>query len=217
MGPSLSPEPTGATPPRPGADTSLSEGELDVLFGLADRAIRAGLAGRPAYEIDVEDLPPALRRPRGAFVTLEVHGQLNGCIGTLESDEPLGVAVARCAWEAAFADPRLPRLRVEDHPHLDIKVSVLSPLSPVIAHSEAELVDQLRPGVDGLVIAHGRHRATFLPAVWSHLPAPLDFLRHLEQKAGLWPGHWPRDMQAWRYTSVEHRRAAADIAGGKAA
>lgn len=217
MGPSSSPEPPGPTPAGTEDAISLSEAELDVLFGLADRAIRAGLAGHPAPELDVEDLPPALRRPRGAFVTLEVHGQLNGCIGTLESDEPLAVAVARCAWEAAFADPRLPPLRVEDHPHLDIKVSVLSPLSPVTAHSEGELVDQLRPGVDGLVIAHGRRRATFLPAVWSHLPGPLDFLRHLEQKAGLWPGHWPRGMQAWRYTAVEHRRAAADIAGGKAA
>lgn len=211
----MSHEPREPSAPRTDARTGLSEADLDLLFALADRAIGAGLAGRRPPDIDVEDLPPALRQTRGTFVTLEVRGALNGCIGTLETDEALGVAVARRAWEAAFADPRLPQLSTEDYPHLDIKISILSPLAPMAANSEAELLGQLRPGIDGLVIAHGRHRATFLPAVWSHLPHPLDFLRHLEQKAGLPPGRWRTGMRAWRYTSVEHRRSVANITGGK--
>lgn len=214
MEPSLSTEPRDSAAPTE-ACPGLPDADLELLFALADRAIRAGLAGQQVPEIDVEGLPPALRQPLGIFVTLEVRGQLNGCIGALETDEAVGVAAARCAWEAAFADPRLPRLSIDDYPHLDIKVSILSPLTPIAANSEAEVLAHLRPGVDGLVIAHGRHRATFLPAVWAHLRDPLDFLRHLEQKAGLAPGRWPTGMRAWGYTSVEHRKAAADIAGGK--
>ncbi|MBW3614609.1 MAG: AmmeMemoRadiSam system protein A [Actinobacteria bacterium] len=204
MEPSLSPEPNDPV-------AALSEGELDVMFSLARQAIEVGLAGGRAPAVDVEHLPPALREPRGAFVTLEVDGALNGCIGTLESSEPLGAAVARCAWEAAFGDPRLPSLTAQDYPRVHIKVSILGPLEPIAARSEAEVLAQLRPGIDGLVIARGINRATFLPAVWKSLPDPLDFLRHLEHKAGLPPGRWPRGMRAWRYTGVEHRRAVADM------
>ncbi len=212
MEPSLSPEPHHPPAGSPQDPTTLDAGDLDALFALARQAIQAGLRGGPAPVPDAEHLPPALREPRGCFVTLEVDGALNGCIGTLEAREPLGAAVGRCAWEAAFADPRLPSLTPEDYPRLHIKVSILGPLQPIAAGSEDEVLAQLRPGVDGLVIARGLHRATFLPAVWKSLPDPVVFLRQLEQKAGLTPGHWPRGMRAWRYEGVEHRRAVADLA-----
>ncbi len=202
MEPSPSPEPA---PP-------LADAEVDALFGLADLGVRAGLAGQPHPEVDPAALLAALRRPSGAFVTLEVAGQLNGCIGTIEPVEPLGVAAPRLAWAAAFADPRLPELTAADYPALEIKVSVIGPLEPVPAPSEAELAAALRPGVDGLVIRGGAARATFLPAVWQKLPGPLDFLRHLEAKAGLRPGSWPPGMSAWRYVSAEYRRRAVDVA-----
>jgi uncharacterized protein len=202
MEPSPSPEPA---PP-------LADAEVDALFGLADLGVRAGLAGQPHPEVDPAALLPALRRPSGAFVTLEVASQLNGCIGTIEPVEPLGVAAPRLAWAAAFADPRLPELTTADYPALEIKISVIGPLEPVPAPSEAELAAALRPGVDGLVIRGGAARATFLPAVWGKLPDPLDFLRHLEAKAGLRPGSWPPGMAAWRYVSAEYRRRAVDVA-----
>jgi AmmeMemoRadiSam system protein A len=208
--------------PSPEAAPPLAEAEVDALFGLADLGVRAGLAGEPHPEVDPAALLPELRRPCGAFVTLEVAGRLNGCIGTIEPVEPLGVAVPRLAWSAAFADPRLPELAAPDYPALEIKISVIGPLEPVAAASEAELAAALRPGVDGLVIRYGPSRgpavrgggarATFLPAVWQKLPDPLDFLRHLEAKAGLRPGDWPPGMQAWRYVSAEYRRRAVDIA-----
>jgi AMMECR1 domain-containing protein len=63
------------------------------------------------------------------------------------------------------------------------------------------LADALRPGIDGLIIARGQHRATFLPAVWQSIPDPQQFIRHLKRKAGL--ADAIHDYQAWRYTAIE--------------
>lgn len=185
--------------------------DLDVLFELADLGVREGLAGRPAPLVDTALLAPALREPRGAFVTLEVAGQLNGCIGTVEPVEPVGKAVPRLARAAAFDDPRLPALTASQYFETEIKLSLMSPLEEIGAASETDVLGALRPGVDGLVIRRGWATATFLPAVWAKVPEPVEFLRHLQLKAGLRPGHWPAGMRAWRYQATEHRRRAVDI------
>ncbi len=197
--------------PSPETYAPLGEAEVDALLALADLGVRAGLSGHPVPTIELDTLVPSLREPRGLFVTLEVAGELNGCVGTIEPVEPLGVVVARLAWEAAFADPRLPPLTAADYPSLEIKLSVIGPLQSLPATSEAELVAALRPGADGLVIRRGTTRAVFLPAVWQKLPDPLVFLRDLEAKAGLPPGDWPTGMRAWRYTATEYRRRAVDL------
>ncbi len=192
-------------------EPSLSPEDVDALFGLADLGIRAGLGGEGPPKLDPETLRPALREPQGVFVTLEVAGELNGCIGSIVSVRPLGAAVVELAWRAAFADPRLPALTPDDYPSLEIKLSLISPLEPVPAGSEEELAANLQVGVDGVFIRWGGQNATFLPAVWPKLPDPITFLRHLEAKAGLRTGQWPRGMEAWRYETAEYRRRAEEI------
>ncbi len=179
-----------------------------MLLDLAEDAIADGLLGRPLAAPDPRTLPPALREPRGVFVTLTVDGRLNGCIGTIESAEPLGQAVGCYARSAAFADPRLPPLRPSDHPSLTIEVSVLSPLAPMPATPREELMERVRPGVDGLVIAAGNRQGVFLPAVWDKLPDAADFLDRLQLKAGLPLGTWPEGMRAWRFTADKFARRA---------
>ena len=198
-------------------EPSFSPEDVDALFALADLGVRAGLGGQRAPHVDPETLLPALREPRGAFVTIEVDGELNGCIGCIVPVAPLGVAVPELAWKAAFADPRLPSLTAAEYPSAELKLSVLTPLEPVPAGSEAELLGHLEVGKDGLLIRSGAANATFIPAMWAKLPDPLAFLRHLEAKAGLRPGHWPADMEAWRYRSSDHRRRAVDIDSRSAA
>ena len=190
---------------------SLSPEGVDALFALADLGVRAGFAGHPAPTVAPETLLPALQQAQGAFVTIEVDGELNGCIGSVVGVEPLGVAAPQLAWKAAFGDPRLPALTPAEYPSAEIKVSVLTPLERVPAGSEAELMANLEIGRFGVLIRSGAANATFLPAMWGKLPDPLTFLRHLEAKAGLRPGHWPSDMEAWRYRSTEYRRKAVDI------
>jgi len=192
-------------------EPSLSPEDVDALFALADAGVRVGLAGGGPPRVDPATLSPPLREPLGAFVTLEVAGDLNGCIGSVVPKEPLGVAVPDLAWRAAYADPRLPPLTADEYPSLEIKLSIIGPVEPVAAGFEAELAAALRPGVDGVLIRRGSEGATFLPAVWAKLPEPVTFLRHLTAKAGLRPGHWPRGMEAWRYQTTDYRRRAVDI------
>ena len=68
---------------------------------------------------------------------------------------------------------------------------------------EADLLRQLRPGVDGLVIMDGNRRALFLPSVWEQLPDPKTFLSHLKHKAGMAPDHWSPDFKANRFIAEE--------------
>jgi len=177
------------------------------LLDIADRVIMAGLDSRGPLVPDRSGLHADLRRTFGAFVTLTVRGELNGCIGSIEGDEPLDLAVARHAWSAAFEDPRLPPLRWSDYAHLAIEVSVLSPLSVLPAESRSGLLDALRPGVDGLLIGAGMRRAVFLPSVWEQLPSADAFVEHLFRKAGLAPDVWPDDLRAHRFTAQKITRA----------
>lgn len=169
------------------------------LVEVADRAIVAGLDGRRPTVPDPSDLHPDLCQRLGAFVTLHVCGELNGCIGSIEGAETLGVAVARHAWSAAFADPRLPPLRPSDYRQLEIEVSVLSPLAPLPAESHTELIAALRPGVDGLLIGAGTRRGVFLPSVWNQLPSAESFVERLFLKAGLDPAIWSDDLRTHRF------------------
>ena len=100
---------------------------------------------------------------------------------------------------AALHDPRFPPLAASELPEVTIEISVLSAKTPVEFSSEEDLVARLRPGVDGLLLTSGRHRGTFLPAVWEQIPDPRMFLRELKRKAGLDRDAWPGDLRIWRY------------------
>ncbi|HLY83782.1 MAG TPA: AmmeMemoRadiSam system protein A [Acidimicrobiales bacterium] len=198
-------------------DLGLRPVEADLLFDLAAGAILAGVAGAETPQIDLAAMGPALLERRGVFVTIEVAGSLSGCIGTVEPVEPVAVAVPRLAREAAFNDPRFPPVTSDDWPDLAIKISLLDPLVPVPAADEADLVSRIRIGVDGLVLATGGHRATFLPSMWQRLAEPRRFVRHLQQKAGVPPGSWPAGTRAWTYTALELSRPASAAIDRRAA
>jgi AmmeMemoRadiSam system protein A len=198
MAPSPSPEP---------AALHLSPEHGELLLDIAEAAIRARLSGTRSPGPDVEQLPAPLRRPCGAFVTVLVDGRLNGCIGNIDTAEPLGACVAKLAGQAAFEDPRLPALRRDQLARTTIDISLLSPHVPVPARSRAELSGNLVPGRHGLIIASRGRRAVFLPSVWDQLPDPDDFVDHLFRKAGLSPVPWPADLAAEVFTTeyVERR------------
>ncbi|HHL45557.1 MAG TPA: AmmeMemoRadiSam system protein A [Gammaproteobacteria bacterium] len=187
-----------------GSDT-LSAEERAILLETARRSILHGLErGRP-LPIDLSRYPESLRVKRATFVTLHIHGHLRGCIGTLEAVRPLVEDVASNAWAAAFSDPRFPPLARSELDSIQIEISVLSPPQPMAFHSEADLIRQIRPGMDGLILEERGHRGTFLPSVWESLPEPGDFLRHLKQKAGLPPDYWSDTIKVYRYTTESFR------------
>lgn len=188
---------------------SLGTDEQATLLRVARASIEHVLrTGRP-LDVEVSVFPPELREPRASFVTLRSgDGELRGCIGELEPRRALVASVADRARAAAFGDPRFPPLGADELDALAIHVSVLLPLAPIDALGEANLLAQLRPGVDGLLIDDGVRRATFLPAVWNSLPDPRAFLHALRRKAGMSDAVWPATLRAWRYQVEEIGPAA---------
>jgi hypothetical protein len=142
---------------------------------------------------------PFLDEPGATFVTLRRHGDLRGCIGSLEADRALRLDVARNARAAALHDPRFEPLAEIELEGLSIEVSLLSPPQPLSFRDEHDLVRQLAEAREGVVLEAGRYRSTFLPQVWEQLPDARDFLRHLKAKAGLAPDHWAADIRVSRY------------------
>jgi AmmeMemoRadiSam system protein A len=190
----------------PALPQPLGPGEGARLVEEAWDSIRHGLShGTPGLP-DLAALPQRLRDPGAAFVTLEIDGALRGCIGSLEPVDPLAADVARNAFKAAFQDPRFPPLSDRELDRLDLKISVLGPPVPVPAHTEAELLAALEPGLDGLILElPPLHRSTFLPQVWDSLPEGRAFLAHLRQKAGLPSDFWSSELLFHRYRMREVR------------
>ena len=180
-----------------------------TLLQTARTSIEHGFTQKSPLPMVLDRCDPELRVPGASFVTLTIAHALRGCIGSLEAIRPLIVDVAQHGYAAAFCDPRFPPLAPEEFPELTIHISVLSASTPVLFESEEMLADALHPGIDGLIIAHGQHRATFLPAVWQSIPDRRQFIRQLKRKAGL--PDTVRDYQAWRYTVIEFTASEAVI------
>ncbi|MFZ2404503.1 MAG: AmmeMemoRadiSam system protein A [Methylobacter sp.] len=198
---------------------SLNKANRQCLLNLAKKSIQHVLqTGRP-IKINLDDYPAELKIPRATFVTLQINHQLRGCIGMLEAVRPLAEDIAENAFSAAFKDPRFPPLEASELDNLEIHLSILTPAEPVLFSSEQDLISQLQPGIDGLILEEpdiykrgqlppridgltlekGRRRGTFLPSVWEQLPEPEQFLQHLKLKAGLPPDYWSENIKIYRY------------------
>jgi AmmeMemoRadiSam system protein B/AmmeMemoRadiSam system protein A len=163
----------------PGAQLSLTEAGK-TLLGVARAAIEAKLFGA-ARTIEA----PWLHQAGASFVTLTREGALRGCIGSLQATRPLGADVAENAVGAAFRDPRFPAMTSVEWPGVRVEVSLLSAAKPIRFADEADLLRQLKPGEDGVILEADGRRATYLPQVWETINDKRQFLRELARKAGL--------------------------------
>ena len=130
------------------------------LVELARRTIEKYV--RDGREIQApRELPAELQRPAGAFVTLHLHGQLRGCIGTIQPTcNSVAEEVIKNAVAAATRDPRFPPVRPGELADLDVKVDVLGEPEPVSS------LDELDPKRYGLIVQsidHPWKRGLLLP------------------------------------------------------
>jgi AmmeMemoRadiSam system protein B/AmmeMemoRadiSam system protein A len=183
-----------------GSRVSLEEAG-ETLLGIARGAIAHALG--LSRERPRTDAAPWLARPGATFVSLHHEGRLRGCIGSLSVQRGLGEDVAHNAVAAAQRDPRFAPLTAEAWPGCELEVSVLSRAKPLRFADEAELMAQLRPGEDGVILEHEGRRATFLPQVWASIPDKRAFLDALREKAGL-PGDTRLvRCRLWRYRVIK--------------
>ncbi len=178
---------------------SLTKPQQQLLLNIAKDSIKHGLTHNKALSVNTDNYTDELTAPRATFVTLEIKQRLRGCIGMLEAMRPLVIDIAENAFAAAFRDPRFPPLIAEECEALAIHLSILSPSEAILFTSEQDLIRQLRPTVDGLIMQEGTRRGTFLPAVWHSLPDPKQFLQHLKQKTGLPLHYWSDTLKVYRY------------------
>ncbi len=184
---------------------SLPDVDKKQLHQLALDSIRysldKGSSERFESTLVLDSFSEALQQHRASFVTLQINHELRGCIGTLEAYQPLVIDVVQNARSAAFYDPRFNPLRQSEFPLLETHISVLSVPEPMEFDSEKDLLQQIRPGIDGLILTAPGHRGTFLPSVWESLPTTEQFWMHLKNKAGLPQNYWNSAIKVERYTT----------------
>lgn len=168
----------------------LTPREGQILLKTARQAIENHLKGESHSKLNVDDYPASLSEKGACFVTLTKNGVLRGCIGSIEASRPLIQDAQERAVGAAFHDPRFPALKPDELSDLEIEVSRLTKPERLQYDSPEDLIDKLRPGIDGVILSKNFRRATFLPQVWEQLPEPELFLGRLCMKMGLDPEAW---------------------------
>ena len=143
-----------------------------------------------------------LKQQAGAFVTIHKDGRLRGCIGMIESNQPLYETIIEMAIEASTGDPRFEALIPSELKSIEIEVSVLSPKKKI------DSLDEIVLGRHGVIVRRGHLSGVFLPQVadetgWNRE----QFLTYLcAQKAGLPP-------DAWRNPNTEIYVFSAEVFG----
>jgi len=179
------------------ADTErLTDQEGIYLLSMARKTIEKRLFNQKDDDQGDPDLSPRYSERRGTFVTLTINEGLRGCIGHIIPGESLIEGIRVNAINAAFRDPRFSPLSKEEWGDVKVEISILTEPKGLPYLDADDLLNKLRPGIDGVIIKKGFRQATFLPQVWEQLPDKKDFLTHLCMKAGL-------DGHAWKKERLE--------------
>lgn len=169
------------------AQRGKTDDKTKTLTSLARAAIAEALG--LSHHLDVKNIlknNPWLKEKGAAFVTLtREDDSLRGCIGSLVAHRSLVEDIVENAKSAALRDPRFNPLKPQELAKVKVEVSILTAPEPLAYETIDELRSKIRPGVDGIVLKHGRYQATFLPQVWEDLPTFDGFFAALCQKAGM--------------------------------
>lgn len=168
----------------------LSEDDGKYLLEIARETIKNKLYDKQGPHIDWKEVPEKFKERLGTFVTVTIGGNLRGCIGHIIPRESVLEGIRENALNAAFKDPRFLPLTTEEFDRIEIEISILTPPQELSYEGTQDLLQKLRPGIDGVIIKKGFYEATFLPQVWEQLPEKESFLSQLCMKAGLSPDSW---------------------------
>ena len=134
-----------------------------------------------------------------SFVTIQKEGFLRGCIGSIIAYEPLINNLIKNAYNSAYKDPRFMPLDKNELDKIELEVSLLSTPKKMSFINENDLLNQIVPFIDGLIIKDGNYQAVYLPSVWEQLPDKKLFLNSLKKKAGLNENHFSKTFETYRF------------------
>jgi len=168
-------------------ESRLSDEDKKQLLTMARRSLLHYLDKRQVLDTSEPniDLSDAISENRAAFVTLKKNSQLRGCIGDLVPRQPLYKSVISNAVNAGFYDRRFLPLEKSEYDKITIEISALTPPVPVASP------DEIRLGIDGVILRKQGRSAVFLPQVATEQGWNLEqTLTHLSLKAGLPSDAW---------------------------
>lgn len=180
---------------------SLKAKDEQDLLRIAYETIEFGLKHGEQLRINAQQYSSTLQKLNASFTTLKVDGKLRGCTGTTDANLPLVSAVSRSAYTSAFCDLRFQPILVSELAQIKISISILSQIETLSFTSEKNLIEKIRPGIDGLILSYNDHKGTLLPVVWKSIPNKHQFFSVLKEKAGLPQEFWSSDFQVSRYTT----------------
>jgi len=174
----------------------LSGEEQKLLLKTARNAIRQELDKEEKLPLVMDKYSPKLQEKGACFITIKKNGVLRGCVGSIEAVHPLIQDVQERAVAAAFQDYRFPSLTLPELDEISIEISRLTQPRELTYKDAEDLINKLRPRIDGVILRYQTRRATFLPQVWEQLPSPELFLNRLCIKMGL-------DQSIWRSAKLQ--------------
>ena len=170
----------------------LSQLERSMLLKMARQSIEHAVRGQALPPLHLAALTPPLQALGTSFVTLTLAGELRGCIGALEPTQPLAEDVREHAIAAAMEDYRFQQVQESELKDIQIEISRLTVPVPLDYTTPEDLLEKLKPGLDGVILKDGWRRATFLPQVWEKVGGKEEFLEHLCYKMGVARDLWRR-------------------------
>jgi len=172
----------------------LSEAQRKYLLDVAREAVMRVVQREPKAQLKYSD--EKLKGRYGAFVTLKIHGELRGCIGSIVSDKAIPETIADMAVKSATTDPRFPPIGPSELNYLEFDISILGPLS------EVEDIGEIEIGKHGLIVEKGFRRGLLLPQVATENNMDLEtFLSHTCMKAGLPADAWHHGVTIFKFAA----------------
>ena len=180
----------------------MSDSEKRFLLKLARDTIEGYLKNGILPRINESKLSKNLLRKQACFVTLNKHHMLRGCIGSLLPQEKLYECVIRNSINAALHDIRFKPVSYDELKDIEIEISLLT-LPERLEYSDwQDLLNKLKPGIDGVILNMNNKQATFLPQVWGKIPNKELFLSELCMKAGLNYDCWKHKPDIYIYHAI---------------
>lgn len=142
-------------------NSELTEDDKKQLLLLARKTMVYALQNRRVPEpsdlgISISD---AMRPACAAFVTIKKNSQLRGCIGDIFPQRPLYKSVIVNAINSCVNDRRFEPVSQDELKDITIEISALTAPAPIASP------DEIRIGIDGVVLNKEGHSAVFLPQV----------------------------------------------------
>lgn len=155
-----------------------------------DKGILLLAARQSIYSLFIDTKPtivefkyyPNLRNNAGAFTALYNNNDLRGCVGYIQTDKSLYDTVCDSAKRSATEDQRFVPIQWEEIPFLNIEISVIYKVKPLLNYEEFEI------GRHGLYLEHPEHVSILLPQIAKDNPMNIvQMLMTLCERGGLEP------------------------------